>query len=77
MTIPRIVFLFVLSFFSLGSVAQQGIADDQASIPLDTNEVILVAGATGPTGSRFVQQLKDLCYENILSMTLNNARSIL
>ncbi len=76
MTIPRIVFLFVLSFFSLGSVAQQEFSNDQATSRIDTNEVILVAGATGQTGSRVVQQLKDLGYENILAMTRNKERAI-
>ncbi len=76
MTIPRIVFLFVLSFFSLGSLAQQGIADDQATSRIDTNEVILVAGATGQTGSRVVQQLKGLGYKKVLAMTRNEERAI-
>ena len=76
MSIPRVFFLFILSFLALGGVAQLGLAEDQATGRVDTNEVILVAGATGQTGSRVVQQLKGLGYKNILAMTRNKERAI-
>ena len=76
MSIPRVFFLFFLSFLALGGVAQLGLAEDQVTDRIDTNEVILVAGATGQTGSRVVQQLKNLGYNNILAMTRNKERAI-
>ena len=73
MSISRLfVVLFLLPFFLLGGIAQQGIAKNR----IDTDEVILVAGATGRTGNLVVQQLKSLGYKKILGMTRSKERAI-
>ena len=70
MSVSRLfVVLFLLPFFLLGGITQQGIAEAESTNRIDTGEVILVAGATGRTGNLVVQQLKSLGYKKILGMT--------
>jgi uncharacterized protein YbjT (DUF2867 family) len=77
MSIPKILIaVFLLSSLSIGAVAQQASDEGGAARQIDTDEVILVAGATGQTGSRVVQQLKGLGYKKILAMTRNEERAI-
>ena len=77
MSIPKfLIAVFLLSFLLVGAVAQQASDEGGAARRIDTDEVMLVAGATGQTGSRVVQQLKNLGYKNILAMTRNKERAI-
>ena len=78
MSVSRLfVVLFLLPFFLLGGITQQGIAEAESTNRIDTGEVILVAGATGRTGNLVVQQLKSLGYKKILGMTRSKERAIL
>ncbi len=77
MSIPKfLVAVFLLSSVSTSGVAQQRTDERDAASHVNTDEVILVAGATGQAGSRVVQQLKSLGYKNILAMTRNQERAI-
>ena len=71
-----LVAVFLLSSLSIDAVAQQASDEEGAARRVDTDEVILVAGATGQTGSRVVQQLKSLGYERILGMTRDKERAV-
>lgn len=68
--------LFLLSSFSPCLVAQQETSGPEAGRYTNTDEVILVAGATGRTGSHVVKQLKGFGYKNILGMTRDKENAI-
>lgn len=72
-----LLILFLLSFFSFPVIAQQGSADQGTNRHISPDEVVLVAGATGRTGSLVVQQLKGFGYTNILGMTRSREKAIL
>ena len=77
MSIPKfLVAVFLLSSLSTGAVAQQRSDEQDTARRVNTDEVILVAGATGQAGSRVVQQLKNLGYKKIFAMTRNEERAI-
>ena len=63
----------MLSIFSASAVAQQ---EEAAARHVYPEEVVLVAGATGRTGSHVVQQLRDLGYSKVLAMTRNKEGAI-
>ena len=67
--------LCLLSSYSSSAVAQQGTAEE-VTRHINPDEVILVAGATGRTGSNVVLQLKNFGYKNILGMTRNKDKAI-
>ena len=64
----------LLSFIS-GAVAQQREGGAESK-DVNTDEVILVAGATGRTGILVVQKLEGLGYKNIRAMTRNKEKAI-
>jgi uncharacterized protein YbjT (DUF2867 family) len=68
--------LFLLSSFSPYLVAQQETSGQEAGRYTNTDEVILVTGATGRTGSHVVKQLKGFGYKNILGMTRDKENAI-
>jgi uncharacterized protein YbjT (DUF2867 family) len=77
MNFPRFfLFIFMLSSFSSAAVAQQEAGNQEATRHINTGEVVLVAGATGRTGSHVVKQLKNFGYKNILGMTRNKEKAI-
>jgi uncharacterized protein YbjT (DUF2867 family) len=66
----------MLSSFSSAAVAQQNSSEQEERRHFYIDEVVLVAGATGRTGSHVVKQLKDAGYKNILGMTRNKEKAI-
>lgn len=78
MRIPR--FFLIICIFSVWpaicSAQIQG-AEDAADRLVYPDEVVLVAGATGRTGSLVVQQLKDLGYKRVLGMARDREAAIM
>jgi uncharacterized protein YbjT (DUF2867 family) len=77
MSFPRFFLaIFMLSSFLPAAVAQQNAGEQEATRHINVDEVVLVAGATGRTGSHVVRQLKDFGYKNILGMTRDKEKAI-
>jgi uncharacterized protein YbjT (DUF2867 family) len=68
--------LIILSSISSAATAQQETGEQEAPRYANTDEIILVAGATGRTGSHVVKQLKAFGYKNILGMTRDKEKAI-
>ena len=66
----------MLSFFSMTAIAQQDAGEQATNRHVNIEEVVLVAGATGRTGSHVVKQLINLGYKNILGMTRDKEKAI-
>lgn len=78
MNVPKThVVLFLVASFTSGAFAQEDPAEGVAARHFYPDEVVLVAGATGRTGSHVVQQLVDAGYEKVLAMTRNKENAML
>lgn len=77
MSLPKsFLIIFMLSSFSSATVAQQNAGEQETTKHSNIDEVVLVAGATGRTGSHVVKQLKSMGYKNIVGMTRNKEKAI-
>jgi len=70
-----LILLFPLLSFALGVKAQQSEGEDAAAAPTVSDELILVAGATGRTGRIVVQLLREQGYR-VRGMTRNKESAI-
>jgi uncharacterized protein YbjT (DUF2867 family) len=70
------VFILAAAVLSIFSAATLGQRQEAATRHVYPEEVVLVAGATGRTGSHVVEQLRALGYAKVLAMTRNKENAI-